>query len=255
MECVGVIPVRMAASRFPGKPLARIHGLTMLEHVYRRARLSRALDDVLVATCDAAIREAAEAMGAPVVMTSDRHERAAERVAEAVAELPAQVVVMIQGDEPLLQPPMLDELVAALREDPECPCANLMLAIDAAEADDPDQIKVVCDAAGRALYMSREPLPSARRAPPGRRWRQIGVIAFRKAFLLSLMAQPPTPLERAESIDMLRALEYGYRVRMVPTAHRTHPVDTPEDLARVARLMREDPWLARYAPVATQVGA
>lgn len=249
MRCVGVIPVRMAATRFPGKPLARIAGLTMLEHVYRRACCSGSLDAVIVATCDEAIRDEARRIGAPVVMTSDRHERAAERVAEAAAQLDAELVVMIQGDEPLLHPDSIDELVAPFHAEPDLQCANLMLAIPEADAHDPDQIKVVCDASWNALYMSREPIPTPRRGGVRTWWRQIGIIAFRRPFLLELMALPPTPLERVESVDMLRAVEHGFQVRMVPTRHSTHPVDAPADVALVETLMQEDPVMERYTRV------
>jgi len=250
MRCVGIIPVRMAASRFPGKPLVRILGLTMLEHVYRRSRLCQALDEVIVATCDEAIRQAALAFGASVVMTSDRHERAMERVAEAATTIEADLVVLIQGDEPLVHPPMLEELIAPLLAEEAVQCTNLMLAVDEADARDPDQIKVACDLAGNALYMSREPLPTMRRGAAGPRWRQIGLIAFRKPFLLKLVSLPPTPLERAESVDMLRAIEHGCAVRMVPTRYVTYPVDEPDDVARVETLLQDDPWLAAYAPQA-----
>lgn len=252
-RCAGVIPVRMAASRFPGKPLAKILGLSMLEHVYRRTCLSRALDKVIVATCDDEILAAAGAFGAQVIMTSDRHQRAMERVAEVAAELAEEFVVMIQGDEPLLHPDMLGEVLAPLQTDPSLGCANLMLAIRETDARDPDQIKVACDLAGEALFMSREPLPTALRGVVGSRWRQIGVIGFRRDFLLKLVDLPATPLEQAESIDMLRALEHGCRVRMVPTRHATHPVDTPADITKVEALMRDDPLLAGYLPAATSM--
>ena len=249
MRCVGMIPVRMASTRFPGKPLVRILGLTMLEHVYRRARLCPLLEEVMIATCDAALRLEAERLGAPVIMTSERHQRAAERVAEAAAQTDADVVVMIQGDEPLLHPQMLEELVVPLQAESEVHCTNLMLEIGEADARDPDQVKVVCDTTGNALYMSRGALPACSAGRTTERWwRQIGLIAFRRSFLLQLMSLPPTPLERAESIDMLRAIEYGFKVRMVPTRHATHPVDTPEDIATVEALMQDDPLLELYTP-------
>lgn len=248
MRCIGVIPVRMGSSRFPGKPLAPILGLSMLEHVYYRSRLCSALDDVIIATCDEEIRAAATAFGAQVLMTSDRHERAMERVAEAAATIAADVIVLIQGDEPMVQPAMIEELIAPLQAEERVQCTNLMLAIGEADARDPDQIKVACDMAGNALYMSREPLPTARRGAVGLRWRQIGLIAFRRNVLLRMVALPSTPLERAESIDMLRALEHGFPIRMVATRQVTHPVDAPSDVARVETLMQGDPLLAAYAP-------
>lgn len=247
MRCVGIIPARMASSRFPGKPLARILGLTMLEHVYKRARLCQTLDEVLIATCDDEIRAAAQAFGAPAVMTSARHERAAERVAEAAANIDAEVVVLVQGDEPMVQPEMLEELIAPLRANPKLCCTNLMLAIEEADAHDPDQVKVVCNTAGYALYMSREPLPTFRYGVRVPRWRQLGLIAFRRDFLRTFEALPSTPLERAESIDMLRVLEHGFPVLMVPTRHKSYAVDTPADIPRVEAMMRCDPLVTTYA--------
>lgn len=247
MSCVGVITARMASNRFPGKPLVPILGMPMIEHIYHRSRLARGFTEILVATCDEEIRVAAEAFGAPTVMTSDRHERAAERAAEAVAGRTEDLAVLIQGDEPMLRPDMLEDLIAPLAADPSILAANLMLAIDEVDARDPDQVKVVCDVRGNALYMSREPLPTFRYHASGPRWRQLGLIAFRRAFLVRLMALPSTPLERAESVDMLRAIEHGFPVRMVPTRHVTYAVDNPSDVARVEALMKDDPLLAAYA--------
>jgi len=247
MACVGVITSRMGSTRFPGKPLARILGRPMIEHIYRRSSMAARYDTVLVATCDEEIRAAATAFGAPVAMTSGRHERAAERAAEAVADRKEDLAVLIQGDEPMVRPDMLDDLVAPLLADPALLCTNLMLPIGDDDARDPDQVKVVCDARGDALYMSREPLPTFRYKAAGPRWRQLGLIAFRREFLVRLMALPSTPLERAESVDMLRALEHGFPVRMVPTRHLTYAVDAPGDIARVEALMKDDPLLARYA--------
>jgi 3-deoxy-manno-octulosonate cytidylyltransferase (CMP-KDO synthetase) len=243
---VGVITARMGSTRFPGKPIAPILGRPMIEHIYRRSRMAKTYDAVLVATCDEPIRAAAEAFGAPVVMTSDRHERAAERAAEAAAARTEDIAVLIQGDEPMVHPDMLDELVAPLLRDASLLCTNLMLPIGDDDARDPDQVKVVCDARGDALYMSREPLPTFRYKAAAPRWRQLGLIAFRREFLVRLMAMPSTPLERAESVDMLRALEHGFPVRMVATNHVTYAVDAPGDVARVEALMKNDPLLARY---------
>jgi len=251
MTAVGIIPVRMAASRFPGKPLAQILGLTMVEHVYRRSLASKALDEVVVATCDEEIRTACEAFGATVIMTSDRHERAAERIAEAAQRMTHDIVVLIQGDEPMLDPAGLDELVAPLLADPSMPCTNLMMAIDTEEdARDPDQVKVVVDARWNALYMSREPVPTSRYARAPQRWKQLGIIAFRREFLMRLMALPQSSLERAESVDMNRALENGFPVRMIPVRAVSYAVDSPPDIARVEALMRDDPLFATYVSAA-----
>ena len=246
MSAVGIIPVRMASSRFPGKPLAPILGMSMVEHVYRRSLACRALGRVVVATCDEEIRAAAEGFGAPVIMTSDRHERAAERIAEAARGMPEDIAVLVQGDEPLLQPASLADLIAPLERDPSVLCTNLMLAIGEEDARDPDQVKVVLDAKGNALYMSRESIPTSRYGLAGQHWRQIGLIAFRRDFLLRLMSLPPTPLERAESVDMMRAIEHGFPVRMVPMREVTYAVDNPADIPRVEALMREDALFAEY---------
>lgn len=248
MKVVGIIPVRMAASRFPGKPLALIHGRPMVEHVFRRAWMSKTMNEVVVATCDEAIRKAVEDFGGTVIMTADTHVRATDRIAEAARKLEVDVVVNIQGDEPMLRPEMLDLLCAPLLEDPTLPCSNLMMPIDD-EADfrDPNQVKVVCNQRQEALYMSREPIPTTRylgfEIP---KWKQLGLIAFTKEFLLTFAQLPPTPLERAESVDMMRAIEHGYRVKMVASPYATYAVDTLEDLALVEKMMAHDELLTQY---------
>lgn len=251
MRIVCVIPARMGSSRFPGKPLALIMGRPMIEHVYRRAALCAALDGVYVATCDQEIRRAAEGFGAPVIMTSARQERASERVAEAARGLDADIVVMVQGDEPMLTPAMIDEAVAPLLEDESVACSNLIHRIETSEEfEDPNTIKVVQSGCGDALYFSRQPIPTTRvlgfeQAP---RYKQVCVIPFRREFLLDFAQLAPTPLERIESIDMLRVLEHGHAVRLIETSAATWSVDTPADLARVEWLMRGDPLLEQYGP-------
>lgn len=248
MKVVGIIPVRMAASRFPGKPLALIHGRPMVEHVFRRAWMSKTMSEVVVATCDEAIQKVVEGFGGAATMTADTHVRATDRIAEASWKLDADVVVNVQGDEPMLRPEMLDLLCAPLLEDPTLPCSNLMMAIDD-ETDfrDPNQVKVVCNQRQEALYMSREPIPTTyylgSEVP---KWKQLGLVAFTKEFLLTFAQLPPTPLERAESVDMMRAIEHGYRVKMVASPYLTYAVDTPEDLARVEKMMAHDELLTQY---------
>ena len=251
MKAIGIIPARMGSSRFPGKPLAVIDGMPMLGHVYFRSRLNRRLDAVYVATCDEEIRRYAYEIGAECVMTSPLHERASDRTAEAVRILERQsstridVVVMIQGDEPMIRPEMIDEALGPLIADESVQVANLMAPLDGMEARDPNEIKVVCDRRGDALYFSRHPIP-CRRGFQARLFKQVCVIPFRRPFLETFAALEPTPLEQAESIDMLRALEHGYRVRMVPTAHVTRSVDTLEDLMSVTALMTTDPFPMHY---------
>lgn len=240
---LGVIPARLGSSRFPGKPLAPLHGRPMIEHVYRRTAACRRLDEVIIATCDEAIVEAARGFGARAVMTSARHERASDRVAEAVIADTAGIVVMIQGDEPMIQPEMIDAAVEPLLLDSSVACTNLVAGIHAEqELLDPNTIKVVMGADGRALYFSRQPIPWRGEAvfASGAWFKQVCVIPFRRDALATFCTLPQGPLERAESVDMLRFLEHGIAVHMVATTVTTHAVDTPADLAVVAALMARD---------------
>jgi 3-deoxy-manno-octulosonate cytidylyltransferase (CMP-KDO synthetase) len=234
MKMVGIIPARMAASRFPGKPLAPLAGRPMIEHVYRRAMHSTHLAEVYLATCDREIYEAVEKFGGRAIMTADTHVRCTDRVAEAAQTLAADVVVNIQGDEPLIHPAAIDLLCEAALANPALPCVNLGNVITS-EADfrNPNQVKAVCDRAGNALYMSRQPIPTTKAWGTTPVLRQLGMIAFRRDFLETFWNLPPTPLEQAESIDMLRAIEHGYPVRMVVSEFESFGVDTPDDL-RVA---------------------
>jgi 3-deoxy-manno-octulosonate cytidylyltransferase (CMP-KDO synthetase) len=252
---VAIIPARMGSSRFPGKPLAPLLGRPMIEHVYKRAQLCQQLEAVYIATCDDDIRQAATAFGAPVLMTASTHERASDRVAEAAAELDAEIVVMIQGDEPLITPAMIDSALAPLIADQSVKCVNLARRINyQREYFDPNTIKIVMNTKGEALYFSRSPIPAAdftkAEAPP--LFKQVCVIPFRRAFLLQFARLEPTPLERAESIDMLRALEHGYAVRLVETEIDTHAVDTEEDLRLVETLMQRDPLRTKYQQALVQ---
>ncbi|HEY9430227.1 MAG TPA: 3-deoxy-manno-octulosonate cytidylyltransferase [Blastocatellia bacterium] len=246
---IAIIPARMASSRFPGKPLARILGRPMIEHAFRRAAMCGLLDAVYVATCDEEIRRVAEGFGAPVLMTSSAHDRASDRVAEAAASLGADIVVMIQGDEPMITPGMITSAVGPMIEDTSVTCVNLARRIGAwEEYIDRNTIKVVIDVNWNALYFSRAPIPTLDSSDFGRveAFKQVCVIPFRHDFLREFARLPQTPLERAESIDMLRVIESGGRVRMAPTEIDTHAVDTAEDLRLVESLMKDDPLILRY---------
>ena len=257
---VAVIPARMGSSRFPGKPLAPLMGRPMVEHVARRAAMCDILDAVYVATCDEEIRAAVEGFGGRVIMTSAAHERASDRAAEAAEGLEADVVVMIQGDEPLVTPCMIAAAVAPLFEDASVVCVNLARRIVRREEYlDPNTIKVVSNVRGDALYFSRAPIPAEAFAPgpAGARvpvFKQVCVIPFRRDFLREFARLPPTPLERAESIDMLRVIEHGGRVRLVETEADTHAVDTAEDLRLVEALMKDDPLVRRYGEACARGG-
>ncbi|PTN10871.1 3-deoxy-manno-octulosonate cytidylyltransferase [Nitrosomonas aestuarii] len=249
MKTIAVIPARMGSTRYPGKPIAPLLGRPMIEHIYKRVALSKALDAVYIATCDEAIRSAAEKFGAPVIMTADTHERASDRVAEAVADLDADLIVMVQGDEPMTHPDMIDAAVAPFKDDPELGCVNLVRQIDQ-ETDfhDPNTIKVVMDQSNNAIYMSRQPIPTLAKTGFGQTvaHKQVCIIPFRRELLFKYTHLQPTPLEQLESVDMLRLLEHGYKVKMVPTTFNTQAVDTEADLARVAKLMENDPLLSSY---------
>ena len=249
MKTIAVIPARMGSSRFPGKPLAKILGRPMIEHIYKRVAMSKSLDATYIATCDEEIRQAAEGFGAKVIMTSDTHERASDRVAEAVVYLDADLIVMVQGDEPMTHPDMIDTAVAPFKDDPKLGCVNLVRKIDH-EADylDANTIKVVMNQHNDALYMSRRPIPTIAKTGFANTaaYKQVCIIPFRRSTLYQYTHLTPTPLEQLESIDMLRLLEHGMQVKMVPTEYNTQAVDTPEDLARVEKLMAADPLLSQY---------
>ena len=251
---VAVIPARMGSSRFPGKPLAPLIGRPMIEHVVRRAAMCDHLDAVYVATCDEEIRTLVEGFGGAVIMTSASHERASDRAAEAAERLESDIVVMIQGDEPMITPDMIVAAVSPMLRDPSVECVNLARRIVShQEYLDRNTIKVVMNVHGDALYFSRSPIPavdfaSAEGLPV---FKQVCVIPFRREFLREFARLTQTPLERAESVDMLRVVEHGFRVRLVETEADTHAVDTPGDLRLVEALMKDDPLLLRYAePVA-----
>ena len=221
----------------------------MLEHVYKRVALSPALDATYIATCDEEIRLAAENFGANVIMTADTHERASDRVAEAIADIDAELIVMVQGDEPMTHPDMIDTAVAPFQHDPQLSCVNLVRKIDN-ETDflDTNTIKVVMNQQGDAIYMSRQPIPTMAKSgfTQTTAYKQVCIIPFRRTMLLEYTHLPPTPLEQLESVDMLRLIEHGYRVKMVNTAFNTQAVDTEADLTRVAKLMETDPLLTNY---------
>lgn len=250
---IAVIPARMGSTRFPGKPLAPLLGRPMLEHVFHRVAGCPAVEEVIVATCDEEIRLAVEGFGGRAVMTSPAHERASDRVAEAARGEQADIIVMVQGDEPMVRPQMVSDALAPMLAEPGLACVNLAAPIRTREElVDPNTIKVVTARNGDALFFSREPIPTIGSGTfeEGEWFKQVCVMPFRGEALERFAALAPTRLEVAESIDMLRFLEHGVPVRMVPTDVDTHSVDTPADLRLVEALMRDDPLLAAYPAAA-----
>jgi 3-deoxy-manno-octulosonate cytidylyltransferase (CMP-KDO synthetase) len=233
-QIVAVIPARYDSTRFPGKPLADIAGRPMIEHVYRRTADARGVDAVVVATDDERIASAVERFGGVVRMTGSSHRTGTDRIAEVARDLPCDIVVNVQGDLPILEPEMIAEVIEPLTADPTLVMSTLRQAIsDASDFTNPNVVKVVVDAHDNALYFSRAPIPYQRDAATA--FKHIGLYGYRREFLLTFAALKPTPLERSESLEQLRALEHGFRIRAVQTRFESIEVDTPEDLERVRR--------------------
>lgn len=243
---VVVIPARYRSTRFPGKPLADLHGRPMVVHVVERARLVPNVARVLVATDDARIADAVRAHGGEAVMTREDHASGTDRLAEVAAGLDCDLVVNVQGDEPLIAPAMIAQAIEACAADPSLPIATLRRAIDRlADFLSPHVVKVVVDRHDNALYFSRAAVPFARDAaepsvPPGA-WKHVGLYVYRREVLLQLAALPPSRLERVEALEQLRALEHGFRIRAVETHDDSVGVDTPGDLDRVRGLSPATP--------------
>ena len=233
---LGVIPARFASSRFPGKALANLAGKPLLQHVFERASQARYLQRVIIATDDQRILDAARAFGAQVRMTRADLLSGTDRVAEVATSENASVIVNIQGDEPLLDPAAIDAAVIALTSDPDVSMATLAKRIeDPKEVADPNVVKVVMDLSGDALYFSRSPIPYVREGSAAH-FKHIGLYVYRRDFLLAYTGLPVGPLEQAERLEQLRALENGHRIRVVETDYESFGVDTPQDLERVAML-------------------
>ena len=251
---IGIIPARMASTRFPGKPLAEICGIPMVGHVYFRSKMSQVLDEVYIATCNKEVMDYASSINAKAIMTKNTHERASERAAEAVLKIEKilghklNIVVMIQGDEPLLHPRMVDEALGPILRNKKIQITNLMGKLcTTKDFENPNEVKLVVDKFNNALYFSREPIPS-RKKYSGKvpMLKQIPIIPFRRDFLLEYTKMKPTPLEIVESVDMMRILENGLKIKMVETKHKTKAVDTKEDLMQVRRMMQDDRLFKRY---------
>ena len=243
-QIVCIIPARYESTRFPGKPLADLCGKPMIRHVYERVLRAKSVSFAAVATDDERIFRAVEAFGGRAVITSPRHRSGTDRIAEAVDRLNLAddaIVVNIQGDQPLFEPVQLDEVVRPLLDDPAIPMSTLIYRIvREEEITHPNAVKVVCDAGGFALYFSRAAIPYVR--DPGNKadyYKHHGIYAYRRDFLRAFTALPEGVLERLEALEQLRALEHGYRIKVIVTAHDSVEVDTPAELERVRHLMEK----------------
>jgi 3-deoxy-manno-octulosonate cytidylyltransferase (CMP-KDO synthetase) len=246
MKVLALIPARMGSSRFPGKPMAPILGKPMIGHVYERVAKSPLLTTTAVATCDQEIYDYIESIGGIAVMTSNTYERASDRCTEALLKLEQanntryDIVVMVQGDEPMTHPDMISEAVDPMLKNPNLQIVNLLGKIESTEEfEDRNCIKVVCDLKSNAMYFSREPIPTRFKMSDVPMGKQVCIIPFRRDFMLQYTSLNPTPLEAAESVDMMRVLEHGFNVHMVPTQHNSFAVDTPADLVKVEKLMQK----------------
>lgn len=241
---IAMIPARMAASRFPGKPIAPIMGLPLIEHVRRRALLCKRLDDVYVATCDDIIKQTVTNYGGSAVMTKDTHLRCTDRVREAIDKVDAaDIVVILQGDEPLFDADVVNQLIHPLLDDPTLGCSNIVTPLDPSkDLDDPDIVKAVLGIDGDVLYFSRAHVPFQRAAHQQLPvFRQTGLSAFTIDFLKKFSDLPATPLEIIESVDFMRIIEHRYRIKAVEVALRSIGVDRPDDVALVEQVLKNDP--------------
>lgn len=246
---VAIIPARYGSTRFPGKSLSLIKGKPMIQWVYERTRLSRLVDRIVVATDDERIEKAVMAFGGNVVMTSKDHPTGTDRIAEAARDITSDIVVNVQGDEPLIHPDMIDAAVAPLISDPGIQIGTLCRKIeDPNEAFDPNVVKVVFDESGYALYFSRAPIPWDREAWAGKRslsalgltgtmYKHIGLYVYRRRFLVEYARMPQTALERIEKLEQLRALEKGFKIKVVETVHESFGVDIPDDLGKIEKFI------------------
>lgn len=235
MRTIAVIPSRFESKRLPGKPLANIHGKPLVQHVYERASSARTVERVVVATDDERIRAAVAAFGGEALMSQASHESGTDRVAEAVSEMDVDLVVNVQGDEPLIDPKAIDEAITLAETTPGAIVSLMSPLTDEGSRDDPNVVKVVTDLRGFALYFSRSRIPAPGRDPHRDTpcFQHIGLYVYPKSVLERLTRLAPTPLEKTERLEQLRALENGIPIRMHETEHASIGVDTPEDLERV----------------------
>ncbi|MDX9701776.1 MAG: 3-deoxy-manno-octulosonate cytidylyltransferase [Candidatus Auribacterota bacterium] len=235
----GVIPARYDSSRFPGKPLALIAGKPMIQHVYERALKASLVNRLIVATDDERIFDTVIQFGGSAVMTDASHPSGTDRIAQAVGAIDCEYVLNIQGDEPLIDPCVIDNVAQALISDPHVVMATPIAEVtDMSDLDNPNVVKAVVDCNGFALYFSRSKVPFLRDSAdtPNKKWyKHIGLYGFRKSFLLQLIKYPPSTLEKMERLEQLRVLENGFRIKTVMTQYVGIGVDTPEDVKEIEK--------------------
>ncbi|TAN59874.1 3-deoxy-manno-octulosonate cytidylyltransferase [bacterium] len=240
MKVAAFIPARFASTRLPGKPLADICGKPMIQRVYERAKAARLVEEVIVATDDIRIFNVVKACGGTAIMTSPDHASGTDRIAEAAKAVKASIIVNIQGDEPLIEPDMIDSAIRPLIDDKRIKICTLKTKITSEhEYNDPNAVKVVTDKDGWALYFSRSPLPYYRAAfnEGAEPYKHIGLYVYTKAFLENFAKLEPTPLEQAERLEQLRAIENGFKIKVVETPFNPVSVDTDGDLKRVREII------------------
>ena len=243
LQITAIIPARYESSRFPGKPLVEINNQPMIEHVYKRVKKAEVIDQVIVATDDRRIVEAVKNFGGKVEMTAKDHKSGTDRIAEVAKDLTTDIIVNVQGDEPLIKPVMIDQIVNPFADNEELIMTTLKKKIaDLNEINNPNVVKVVTDINDFALYFTRATVPYQRDDKNGHvdYYKHIGVYAFRRDFLLKYSEMNPSKLEQIESLEQLRALENGYDIKVIETAFDTVGVDTPEDLGYVKELIKRE---------------
>lgn len=242
MDAVVIIPARYKSKRFPGKVIADLNGKPVIEHVYQGSRQAELVDQVLIATDDIRVSEKVKEFGGRAVMTSAEHKSGTDRLAEVAKDLDAEIIVNVQGDEPLIRPEMIDQAINILKNNDDIQMSTLASPISKVTASKNDRVKVVLDKNNIALYFSRSRIPYYRDTEKLEQayLQHIGLYGYKKDFLLKYTDLEPTPLEQAESLEQLRALENGYKIKVGLTEHHGPGIDRPEDLKEVSKILENN---------------
>ncbi len=243
MKVIGVIPARYGSTRFPAKVLANLLGKPMIQHVWEGAKKSKLLNDLIIACDDERVRDKAKSFGAKAVLTSPEHKSGSDRIIEAVSSLNFDIVINIQGDEPLVHPSMIDGLAKAMLDDKACVMATVIKPLDdLKEIEDPNVVKAIVDHKGYAIYFSRSVIPYNRDKADVKSigyYKHLGLYAYRKEFLMNFKNLPASRLEKTEQLEQLRVIQAGYKIKTVETPYNTMAVDTADDLKRVEEYLKK----------------